>query len=174
MSVLPDISPYLPNPVVKNPVLNMAQPIQNNPVIQPFVPQRNIERVNGLDGANALNLGPNSSVLALDENLNVVWVIATDQNGTKTLVKGICLGEEYVPPKPVTMEDLLSEIRDMKSRVMKLEEGPYNGKHNQQSSGAGRPDGTDSSAGNRNGSGNSNGKPNKYSESGGPKNEAGA
>lgn len=158
MSALPEISPYLPVQANRNPMMNIAPTIQNAPVVQPFMPQKTIEYVKGQEGANALNLGPNSSVLALDSDQNVVWVIVTDQNGSKSIVKGYCLGDEYVPPKPVTMEDLMNEMRDMKSRMIKLEEDSSYGKRNQQYAGQNKSNGSDDSTGVRNGQSYSNGK----------------
>lgn len=150
MSALPEISSYLPN-TLKNPMMNFAPAVQNAPVVQPsYTPQKTIDYVKGFDGANAYNLGANSSALALDQDMNVIWVIATDQNGAKSLVKGYWVGDEYVPPKPVTMEDLMNEMKDMKSRMIKLEEESSHGEHNRQSAGQSKPDSSSISASKRN------------------------
>ena len=108
---LPGVSPLFPSrPVV-------------NPVVQPAASflKREIEYVKGIDGANAYPLGPNSSVILPDQDMPVVWVVMTDQNGSKTMVKGYRLGEEYIPPKPVTMEDLMTEIRTLNERLRRVE-----------------------------------------------------
>lgn len=172
MSALPDISPYLPAQASRNPMMNLTPAIQNAPVVQPFVPQRAIDYVKGQDGANALNLGPNSSTLALDADQNIVWVVATDQNGTKSIVKGYWLGEEYVPPKPVTMEDLMSEMQDMKNRMIKLEEDSSYGKRDRQYAGQTKSNGSDDPASLRTVQGSANGKPSRSAEQSGSKNEA--
>ena len=80
-------------------------------------------RVKGYDGAMALAMGPDSSALALDEDLDVLWIIMTDQQGNKVMVEGREIGNKYEPPKAVTMEDLLAEMRAMKSEIEQLKGG---------------------------------------------------
>lgn len=138
---IPEISPYLPSfannrPAVTNPVFQTP-----TPTVQPFAPKREVEYVVGLEGANAVAMAPNSSGLFLDRNDNVLWVVATDQNGAKSLVKGYKIGEEYVPPKPVTMEDLMAQMQSMNNRLTKMEESA-NGQHYNRSSGQGKPGGS--------------------------------
>ena len=162
-------SPYLP-PFVANRSMN---PVQNVPYVPALKQQRSIDYVRGMDGATGFDLAPNSSMLALDQDENIVWVIATDQNGSKSMVKGFRLGEEYIPPKPVTMEDLMSEIRDMKSRVINLEEERANGQHNQQPVSQSKPDGANAPTGNRSSAGSANGKPASVNGEKQPANEAG-
>jgi hypothetical protein len=158
---LPDISPYLPQfantqrPQVVNPVMQAPPPL--NPAA---LQKREVEYVVGQDGAFNAPMGPNSSALFLDKNMNVLWVVATDQNGSKNLVKGYCIGEEYVPPKPVTLEDLMAEVRSMNDRLNKMEEGNMNGQPYSKPAGQGRPNGANGSAGGGNGSGNGIRKPN--------------
>ena len=125
-------SSYFP-PMVANRPPNPVVPVQNAPYVSAFKQQRSIDYVQGPTGAQNFDLAPNSSTLALDQDMNVLWVIATDQNGSKSVVKGFHIGEEYVPPKPVTMDDLMAELRDMKKRVINLEEDRNNGEHHQQS-----------------------------------------
>ena len=148
-------SPYLP-PFVNNRPMN---PVQNAPYIPALKQSRTIDYVRGMDGALNFDLAPNSSALALDQDENVIWVIATDQNGSKSMVKGFHLGEEYIPPKPVTMEDLMNELRDMKSRVINLEEDRANGQHNSQPAVQSKSDGANTPASIGNSAGSANGKP---------------
>ena len=174
MGVLdPSPSSYLP-PFVSNRPLNPVVPVQNAPYTPGIKLQRTIDYVQGYDGAVAFDLAPNSSAIALDQNDNVIWVIATDQNGSKSMVKGFHLGEEYIPPKPVTMEDLMNELRDMKSRVINLEEDRANEQHNHQPALQGKSDGTNVPTGNRNSAGSSNGKPASVNGTKQSTNEAGA
>lgn len=154
----PAPSSYFP-PFLSNRPPNPIVPVQNAPYTPALKLQRTIDYVQGFDGAAAFDLAPNSSALALDQNENIIWVIATDQNGSKSMVKGFYLGEEYIPPKPVTMEDLMNELRDMKSRVINLEEDRANEQHNRQPAFQGKPDGANASTGNRNSAGAPNGKP---------------
>lgn len=44
----------------------------------------NVLRVSGINGVNALNIAPNSSVLALDDTAPILWYIQTDSAGYKT------------------------------------------------------------------------------------------
>ena len=161
-------SPYLP-PFVANRV-----PVQNASYVPPtFKQQRSIDYVKGMDGAVSFDLAPNSSMLALDQDDNIVWVIATDQNGSKSMVKGFRIGEEYIPPKPVTMEDLMSELRDMKSRVINLEEERANGQRNSQPAVQSKPDGANAQTGIGHSAGSANGKPASAAGSKQPANAAG-
>ena len=160
-------TPFLP-PFAANRV-----PVQNASYIPALKPQRSIDYVSGMDGATNFDLAPNSSVLALDQDMNVLWVIATDQNGSKSMVKGFYIGDEYVPPKAVTMEDLMVEIRDMKNRVINLEEDRVNGKHDQQPVSQSKPDGANASTGNRSSTGSANGKPASINGAKQSSNEAG-
>ena len=43
-----------------------------------------ILKVSGINGVNALNLAPNTSVLALDETAPIVWLVSADGAGYKT------------------------------------------------------------------------------------------
>ncbi len=151
-------SPYLP-PFVNNRPVIPQMPVQNAPYTPALKLKRTIEYVQGMNGAMAFDLAPDSSMLALDQENNLIWVIATDQNGSKSLVKAFHIGEEYVPPKPVTMEDLMSEIRDMKSRVINLEEERANGEHYRQPAIQDKPNGANASTGIAGSTSSSNGKP---------------
>lgn len=67
-----------------------------------------ILRVAGRRGAEALQLGPNSSALALDETAPLVWCIQTDSAGVKTLTPyTITL---YAEPVPVSMDELSERL----------------------------------------------------------------
>lgn len=166
-------SSYLP-PFVNNRPVIPQMPVQNAPYTPALKLKRTIEYVQGIDGAMALDLAPDSSMLALDQENNLIWVIATDQNGSKSLVKAFHIGEEYVPPKPVTMEDLMSEIRDMKSRVINLEEERANGEHYRQPAVQDKSYGAIVPAGNRSDAGSANGKPASINGTKQLTNEAGA
>ena len=51
----------------------------------PTIPQMQVTRVNGRNGASAYNIGANSSALLLDESGTMVWLITTDGAGYKTI-----------------------------------------------------------------------------------------
>lgn len=46
--------------------------------------QGEVLKVSGINGVNALNLAPNTSVLALDETAPIVWLVSADGAGYKT------------------------------------------------------------------------------------------
>lgn len=155
---IPEISPYLPSfanskPAVSNPVFQAPAP-----AVQPFMAKREVEYVTGFDGANAVAMAPNSSGLFLDKDMNVLWVVATDQNGAKSVVKGYEIGNEYTPPKPVTLDDLMAQMQSMNERLNKMEE-TANGQYYHKSSGQGKPGGANAQPGGRNGSGDAVTKP---------------
>lgn len=61
-----------------NPYQRMMQPHQ------PMQATQQVLRINGKNGVDALRLAPNSSVLALDTEQPIVWLITTDGAGYKT------------------------------------------------------------------------------------------
>ena len=77
-------------------------------------------KVNGINGANALNLAPNSDKLVLDMNDPIVWFIQTDGAGYKTVT-----GYDIRIHKEVKQEDLM---KSFEKRLNKLEEAVRNGK----------------------------------------------
>lgn len=74
------------NNYFQNPFQNYM-PYQNN-FNNPFqqnAPHEEITRVNGREGANAYQMGANSSKLMLDETAPILWLAQTDGAGYKTL-----------------------------------------------------------------------------------------
>lgn len=71
----------------------MAYPYYNtpyNPATNPYnmtasAPRYEIIKVNGQNGAQALQMAPNSQALLLDETAPIVWLAMTDGAGYKTL-----------------------------------------------------------------------------------------
>lgn len=133
---IPEISSYLPSYASKPTIGGPIAPVSPSS----FLPKRSIEYVKGCDGAENFQLGPSSSAIVLDQDQNVFWVIATDQNGAKTLVKGYNIGSEYVPPKPVTLEDLMAQMQSMNERLNKMEDAS-NGQSNYRSPVQSKPNG---------------------------------
>ena len=97
---------------VNNPI------IQNLPQVQPNIldPHIEIYRVNGEEGAKAFRLAPNSSVILMDTNNPLIWVVVTDGAGYKTVTPFTI--SPYEPPKPITTNDLSAVI----TRLEQLEE----------------------------------------------------
>lgn len=86
-------------------------PYQNG-LFQPPMMQTQVIRLNGEAGARTLNLAPNCSALALDENAPIVWLVKTDGAGYKT-VTPFAISEYKAPPQ--------IDINDLAGRVQKLE-----------------------------------------------------
>ena len=77
------------------------------------LPQRQVDRVNGENGARAFALGPYSSAMLLDESGTIVWMVTTDGAGYKTVQ-----AYDIMPHK----EEPAPDYTDLESRVKKLEE----------------------------------------------------
>ena len=87
------------------------QPAQAPQPVQ--MPQRQVDRVNGENGARAFALGPYSSAMLLDESGTLVWMVTTDGAGYKTIAP-----YDIMPHKTEPAPD----FSDLESRVKKLEE----------------------------------------------------
>lgn len=83
-----------------------------NGMYQPMMqqPQQEVLKVTGRNGANALNLAPNSSVLALDTSAPIVWLVTTDGAAYKT-----CTPYEIKPYEEISTNSL-------EKRISRLEE----------------------------------------------------
>ena len=77
------------------------------------MPQRQVDRVNGENGARAFAMGPYSSAMLLDESGTMVWMVTTDGAGYKTVAP-----YDILPHKTEPAQD----YSDLESRVKKLEE----------------------------------------------------
>ena len=60
-------------------------PYNYMPQIQMPAPHMEVIRVHGEQGANAFQMGPNSSVILLDETDPLIWFVQTDGAGFKTI-----------------------------------------------------------------------------------------
>ena len=91
-----------------------------NPAIMPYLgiqqQQRHVQRqevvkVNGENGANAITLAPNSSMLALDMSGTILWAITTDGAGYKTVTPFDIIPHE-VPKQPdyTSLEERIAAI----------------------------------------------------------------
>lgn len=91
----------------QNPYLNFPQTYQ-----QP-TQRYEIIHVNGRNGAEMLQMAPNSSVLLLDDTASVVWLAQTDGAGYKTLTPF-----DIVPHQEAPVPD----YKSLESRISRLEE----------------------------------------------------
>ena len=74
-------------------------------------PTYEVIKVNGKPGVDAFQMGPNSSVLLLDETANIVWLAQTDGAGYKTAEK-----------PPVDMNALTEKIDGIEAELKELRE----------------------------------------------------
>lgn len=77
------------------------------------LPQYNVIQVNGENGANSFQMGPNSKALLLDETAPIVWFVQTDGAGYKTVTP-----YSIAPYKPAPQID----INSLEQRLSALEE----------------------------------------------------
>ena len=82
--------------------------------IQPQTQQTKVVEVTGRAGADAYQLGPDSSILLLDNTAPIVWLVKTDGAGYKTLMAyDISPHEEEKP---------VDHYKELEDRILKLEE----------------------------------------------------
>lgn len=78
-----------------------------------FLPRYEVIQVNGENGVNAFQMGPNSSVLLLDTSAPIVWLVQTDGAGYKSKVPYDITPHQAVPPV---------DINQLQQRVAQLED----------------------------------------------------
>ena len=76
-------------------------------------PQMQVVRVNGRNGAQAYQIGPNSSALLLDESGTMVWLVTTDGASYKT-VSPYDIAPHQDAPAP--------DFSGLESRIKRLED----------------------------------------------------
>lgn len=97
-----------------NPYLNQyAQYPNYQQQIQQTLPQQQVTKVNGENGARAYAMGANSSALLLDECGTIVWLATTDGAGYKT-VAPYDIAPHQVAKAP--------DYSTLETRIAKLEE----------------------------------------------------
>lgn len=74
-----------------------------------------IIRVNGRNGAEALQMAPNSQALLLDEGAPVVWLVMTDGAGYKTVT-----GYDIIPAQTQEQKDA-DRYTALENRIAALE-----------------------------------------------------
>lgn len=79
----------------------------------PQMAAQQVLRVNGRNGVDALQMPPNSSILALDTNAPIVWLIQTDGAGYKSPTPYSIT--PYQPETPV-------DAKALEDRIHRLEE----------------------------------------------------
>ena len=81
------------------------------------LPTYEVIKVNGRGGANAFQMGPNSSILLLDETDNIVWLAQTDGAGYKTVTPF-----DIVPHKEEQGVDMTSVINRIEALELSINE----------------------------------------------------
>lgn len=108
----------------------LFSPPQIQPQVQPQNTQTQLIKVNGLEGAKAYQMGPNSSVALFHESEDILYVKVTDGAGFPTIRTFRFEPFEVEPEKPtkyVTMEEFEKfkrEIANGKQSIRKTESKP--------------------------------------------------
>ena len=103
------------NSIINNPYNFVPQ----MPQLTMPVPHMEVIKVKGEPGVDMFQMGPNSSVLLLDETSPVVWFVQTDGAGYKTKTPyDIVLHVEEQKPDVKSLEERLVSIDE---RLQKLE-----------------------------------------------------
>ena len=96
-----------------------------------FIPKTEIPRVSGKSGAENLPMGPDSTVLAVDESYTsglLVWFIQTDGTGRKTMIADYDMTPHVHEDPPdfkkmqTLMEDMASRLDNVTTRISTIEE----------------------------------------------------
>ena len=99
-----------------NPSWPQQQHLNNtNNMFNNTLPQYNIVQVNGENGANAFQMGPNSQILLLDETAPIVWFVQTDGAGYKTVTPYTIT--PYKAPQPVDLHSLEDRLTALEEKV---------------------------------------------------------
>ena len=111
----------------------MNDPYLSN-LMSPTLPRQEVIRVNGENGAMAIRMGANSSVLALDMNDPILWMVVSDGAGYKTTY-AFDLTPHVKKPEPdmTTFEDRLDRIERLLEEVTSHNAKPGSGNPEQRS-----------------------------------------
>jgi hypothetical protein len=105
-------NPYMTGgyqPIMQNPYQARLNAMQGD-----FMSRQDILRVNGENGAKMINLAPNGSALALDENAPILWVVQADGAGYKTVTPfSITPYQAATTPDYNTLEARIKRLEDM-------------------------------------------------------------
>lgn len=107
--------------------MNNYQNMYNyNPYGYNRFPTYEVIKVNGKPGVDAFQMGPNSSVLLLDETANIVWLAQTDGAGYKTATPFDIVPHQEAPKVDINAIDLRiqsieAELKEMRDRYAKLD-----------------------------------------------------
>lgn len=94
------------------------------------LPHYDIIQVNGKQGVDAFQMGPNSKVLLLDETAPIVWFVQTDGAGYKTPTPYQLV--PYQEPEPVNLNDIVERINKLEGKYEQLQSYTKSNKPNRQ------------------------------------------
>ena len=97
------------NPFVPQMMWGQQRPIQQQ------LPQQQVTRVSGQNGAQAYALPPNSSALLLDDTAPIVWLKTTDGAGYPTLTPYDIVPHQI--PTPVAASSLEARIKKLEDMI---------------------------------------------------------
>lgn len=112
-----------------NPLNAYAVNQQNNPFTQYFMqslgvqrPQTKVIQVKGKEGANMIEMAPNSELLVMDETDPIIWYIKTDDVGMKDITGlDITIHEDEEKKVMSSLEERIARLE----RMMKAREPDY-------------------------------------------------
>lgn len=112
------------------PLYNYYNPMNYNSAVMNTknLPHYEVIRVNGRAGAEAFQMGENSSVLLLDETANIIWFAQTDGAGYKTLTPFTIT--QYIEQPPVDVNDLNDRVAQLENMIAEIKEAVSSGKPN--------------------------------------------
>ncbi len=97
----------------------MPQFVQPSPLPQQL-PQMEVIRVNGKQGAEAFKMAPNSSALLLDEREAIIWFVRTDGAGYQTVTP-----YDFSPhqdEEAIAQKNLNDRLNSFEERLKSIEE----------------------------------------------------
>nr|WP_297936282.1 hypothetical protein [uncultured Lachnoclostridium sp.] len=104
-----------------NPYMTQAQ----QPYATQMLQRQRIVQVNGRQGADAYQIGPDSQALLLDTHDPIVWLIQTDGAGYKTVTPYDIVEHKEVN-QTIVLQNLETRIHTLEEKI----EGMINGKSN--------------------------------------------
>lgn len=105
-------NPYLQYPQIQS---NQFSGYQSSQYIN-----QNLIRVNGIDGAKAYQMNPNSTVALFDSNEDIMYIKSTDGAGFPQIRKFSFIEMNEIPTKQINNDDFISreEFENFKKEVL--------------------------------------------------------
>lgn len=85
-----------------------------NPYGMNRIPKQEVITFNGRQGAENFKMAPNSNVLALDVNEPILYVIATDSSGVKTINRYTITPIQEV--KEPSLSEVMAKLNDLEAK----------------------------------------------------------